>query len=190
MQPDSLTNSTSNLDYYFEQLVAIYQHELYAYALHLTQHTQDAEDIFQEAITRAYIAMKSYSLQQIHILKPRPWLYKIMTNVFLNSTRTRKQQVIPLTMVEESPFSHIESDWRERPEVATETAEQLQKLLELVDKLPKRFRAAILLYFFQGFSYTEIAEMLGQPINTIKANISHGKQLLQQAVLTHKVREK
>lgn len=93
-------------------------------------------------------------------------------------------------MVEESPFSHIESDWRERPEVATETAEQLQKLLELVDTLPKRFRAAILLYFFQGFSYTEIAEMLVQPINTIKANISHGKQLLQQAVLTHKVREK
>ena len=181
--------SIHDVDRYFEQQVSTYQHELYTYALHLTHHSQDAEDIFQEAIVRAYVAMKSYSLQEIQVLRPRPWLYKIMTNVFLNTQRVQKPVLTPFFISEESQEMNIEDDWRERPDVVVETAEQLQQLNNLVERLPGRFRAAILLYFFQGFSYAEIAETLGQPLNTVKANLSHGKQLLRQAILAQKAME-
>ncbi len=181
--------SIHDVDHYFEQQVSAYQHELYTYALRLTHHLQDAEDIFQEAIVRAYLAMKSYSLQEIQVLRPRPWLYKIMTNVFLNAHRVQKPALTPFFISEESQEMNIEDDWRERPDVVVETAEQLQQLNNLVEMLPGRFQAAILLYFFQGFSYAEIAETLGQPLNTVKANISHGKRLLRQAILAQKAME-
>ena len=65
-QQDKPVVSVNDVDRYFEQQVSAYQHELYTYALRLTHHSQDAEDIFQEAIIRAYLAVKSYSRRCYH----------------------------------------------------------------------------------------------------------------------------
>jgi RNA polymerase sigma-70 factor (ECF subfamily) len=74
-------------DCYFEQLVLVYQHRLYAFALRQVGNKQDAEDIVQETFLRAHHALKNYPASRIRTLRLRQWLYKITLNVFFNFTR-------------------------------------------------------------------------------------------------------
>ena len=177
----------SDVDCYFVQQVSIYQQELYVYARKLTGHPQDADDLFQESITRAYIGIKNYSIQQVQIMQPRSWLYRIMLNTFLNSKRM--QHALSLSQLEENLLLHVEDDWHEQPEHVVESSERLQELSNLVEALPKRFQAPIQLFYFQNLSYLEIAQTLDQPLNTVKSHIFQGKQLLRRAVLAQQERE-
>ena len=178
----------SDVDRYFTQQVSLYQHELYVYARKLTDHPQDADDLFQEAITRAYMGINKYSIQQVQILHARSWLYKIMLNTFLNSRRGQ-ETLLPLSQLNENPLLHVEDDWHEQPENRVESEESLQELSSLVEELPERFQIPIRLFYFQHLSYGEIAKKLDKPLNTVKSHIFQGKHLLRQAVLAQQEKE-
>ena len=176
----------TDLDRYFEQLVLSYQHRLYAFALRQAGSPQDAEDIVQEAFIRAYYALGDYPTERTQALKLQPWLFKITLNVFYSRLRTARLQLAPLDMSEESMHLDIENDWREQPDVALEDSERVHELEALVCTLPEQYREAINLYYFEDLSYREIAELLNQPVGTVKSSLHRGTRLLRKTLETQK----
>lgn len=171
----------TNLNGYFGQLVLDYQHQLYTFALRHTGSVQDAEDIVQEALIRAYYALGDYPVERVRMLKLRPWLYKIVLHVYYNRVRQLKLQVVPLDAAEENLLD-IEGDWREQPDAAFEDAERIRDLESLVATLPDQYRTAVSLYYFEELSYREIADLLNQPMGTVKSNLHRGIRLLREAL--------
>ncbi len=185
---DLLALLASDLDRYFQQLVLNYQHRLYAFALRQTGSSQDAEDIVQEAFLRTYYALGDYPPERLLVLKLQPWLYKITLNLFYERKRRERLQYIVLDTAEESVHLAIEDDAREQPEVLLEDRERLRELESLVATLPGPYREAINLFYFADLSYREIADLLHQPLGTVKANLHRGIRLLRKSLETQKSR--
>jgi len=169
----------NNLHQHFYQIVLLYQHRLYAFALRLTRSGQDAEDIVQEAFVSAYVSLENYPPQRIQTLKLQAWLYRVTFNVYTHSIRHTHLQLVSLDLTDDSPALDIESRAAERPEVLFEDQERRQELEILVAQLPDRYRIAITCYYFEHLTYQEIAELLDQPVGTVKSNISRGIQKLR-----------
>lgn len=180
--PDDLEAAlATNVDRCFECLVLTYQDRLYSFALRLTHNAQDAEEIAQDAFVRAYRALAGYPPERIATLALRPWLYQIALNVFRNRVRSRQLPVLPLDELGHNPEFDL-VDQHERPDAALERAEREHELSALVASLPERYRLAVVLRHVEGFGYAELAEMLCQPVGTIKANVHRGTKLLRSAL--------
>lgn len=171
-----------DLNGYFGQLVLDYQQRLYTFALRQTGSVQDAEDIVQEALLRAYYALGDYPAERVRLLKLQPWLYKIALHVYYNRARQLKLQVVPLNVSEDSSLLDIEDDWRGQPDMAFEDAERVRELESLLAILPEQYRTAVSLYYFEELSYREIADLLNQPMGTVKSNLHRGVRLLREAL--------
>lgn len=171
----------TDLDTYFEQLMLVYQHRLYAFALRQVGNPQDAEDIVQEAFLRAHHALKSYPAARIQALQLRQWLFKITLNVFRNHIRRLEPQSISLDTSEDSPLLEIE-DQAVEPLSEVYWREWRHELEARVARLPEQYRTTVNLHYFEDLSYREIAELLNQPVGTVKANIHRGLQLLRKSM--------
>jgi RNA polymerase sigma-70 factor (ECF subfamily) len=171
----------ADLDSCFERLVLMFQNRLYGFALRLTHSPQDAEEIAQDAFVRAYHALTGYAPERILTLALRPWLYQITLNVFRNRVRSRQLAVVPLDEIGEGG-DHEFADDDERPDAALERAEREHELSALVAALPDRYRAAVVLRHIEGLGYGDLAEVLSQPVGTIKANVHRGTRLLRAAL--------
>jgi RNA polymerase sigma-70 factor, ECF subfamily len=169
----------TDLDCHFWQLVEVYQQRLYLFALRLTGRPDDAEDIVWEAFLRAYYALKGMPAHRVRILNLRKWLYTITLNVFRNATRKSEQHVVSLDLPENSIALDI-ADQALGPDEEAQWREWRHELESHIALLPEHYRMAIALSLFEELSYSEIAEMLQQPVGTIKANISRAKSLLRQ----------
>jgi RNA polymerase sigma-70 factor, ECF subfamily len=179
--PELVELLATNLDRYFPQLVLSTQQRLYAFALRQAGSPQDAEDIVQEAFIRAYHALKTYPAERIRLMNMQPWLYKITLHIFYrqNSNDSRIQYT-PLDISEESIYCEIEDNEDEQPEKVLEDKEDRRNLEALISCLPEHYRIAVSCYYFAELSYREIAELLHQPIGTIKSNVHRGTQLLRK----------
>lgn len=169
-----------DLDQYFEQLVLAYQDRLYAFALRLTNVPQDAEEIAQDTFIRAYKALVTFSEERWQTLALRAWLYQIALNVFRNKIRGKVLDTVSMDEeITDDVFIEPPDDETMRPEASVERAEQNAVLAAQVASLPPRFREAVVLRFVQELDYTEIAEVLKQPVGTVKSNVHRGIQLLR-----------
>jgi RNA polymerase sigma-70 factor (ECF subfamily) len=179
----NLDQFAADVDLYHEQLVMLYWQPLKAFIVSRTGSLQDAEDIVQEAFIRAYLALDHYTLEQIQTLKVRPWLYKITWNVFCNHVKRSKlsSQVYLEALEENSPFEQSQQS-DEHPEQAFEQVEQRQELETLVATLPQNYRVPVSMYYFEELRYREIAEILQQPVGTVKVYVHRGIQMLRKAL--------
>ncbi len=171
-----------DLDHYFWEMAASYQDRLYAFAFHLTGSIQDAEDIVQEALLGAYITLSHYPVERIHTLKLRPWLYKLTLNVFRNSRRKSRLPAIPLDLSEESQMLDLSDPAGDNPELFFENTESQQEMAKLILALPEQYRLVITCYYFEDLSYQEIAELLDQPLGTVKSRLHRSLKLLKQTM--------
>ena len=164
----------ADLDATFEQVVLVYQHRLFGFALRLSGKPAEAEDSVQDAFVRAYRALKKYPEEQRRTLQIRPWLYRITLNVVRNRARGQK------------PTVELDGQWpssgEDQPEPLAEAAERRRELARLLANLPDRYRAAVVLRHVQGLPYAEIATILDQPVGTTKANVHRGVNLLRHAI--------
>ena len=167
---DLLSLLATDLDRDFRQLVLYYQQRLYSFALRLAGSPHDAEDIVQEAFLRAYHAFKSYPTLKVRALRLRPWLYAITLNIFRDRKRKPEHPSISLDTSEDSPMLDIE-DQSLGPDEEAYWHEWRDELERHVATLPERYRVAVTLYYFEDLSYVEIAELLNQPVGTVKANV-------------------
>ena len=166
----------------FERLVLMFQDRLYRFALRLTGSQQDAEEVAQDALFRAYRALAEYPAARIEVLALRPWLYRITLNVVRNRARGGGMPVISLDQDRDGPAQDVRADERAQPELAWERAEGRDELQTLVATLPERFREAVVLRHVEGLAYPEVAAVLNQPLGTVKANVHRGVRILRAAL--------
>jgi RNA polymerase sigma-70 factor (ECF subfamily) len=156
---------------------------LYSAALRMTRNPSDAEDLVQETMLKAYRAFGSF--QQGTNLKA--WLYKILTNTFINAYRSKKRRP------EQTEIEEVEDLYLYRRlgglEGATAGRSAEDEVLDLftegdikeaIEALPEQFRLAVLLADVEGFSYKEIAEILDIPIGTVMSRLHRGRKALQK----------
>jgi RNA polymerase sigma-70 factor, ECF subfamily len=171
----------SSVDRYYEELVLLYSQPLRAFALRLLGHAQDAEDVVQEAFIRAYYALERYPVERVRTLKARPWLYKITWNCYCTyASRAKPPPSISLDFADDDAWLEPEDAAQEQPELALESSERRRELEALVGALPPRYREVVSLYYFEDLSHQEIAEMLHQPVGTIKVAVHRGIRLLRK----------
>jgi RNA polymerase sigma-70 factor, ECF subfamily len=167
-----------DLDTYFEQLVLKYQRRLHAFVTRQAGDPQIVEDIVQEAFLRAYATLEDYEPQRRETLKLQPWLYRITLNTFYGYLRKTKLQQVSLEAYVDLPA--IEDNWQGQPEAVALDREWLRELEMHIRLLPAPFREVINLYYFEEVNYGEIADILNQPIGTVKSRLHRGTQLLRQ----------
>jgi RNA polymerase sigma-70 factor (ECF subfamily) len=158
---------------------------LYSAAMRMTRNPSDAEDLVQETYLKAYRAFGSF--QEGTYLKA--WLYRILTNTFINSYRSRRRRP------EESQLDDVEDLYLYRHLGGLEAADAGRsaeeevldhftddEVKDAVDSLPEAFRIAVLLADVEGFSYKEIAEITDVPIGTVMSRLHRGRRALQKAL--------
>lgn len=169
----------TNLHLYFQQLVVHYQHRLYTFAYRLSGSQQNAEDIVQEAFVNAYVSLENYTPERIRTLKLQAWLYRVTLNVYTHSLRHARLHIVPLDVTADSALLEIADRQEEQPELLFEQIEQRLELTCLLAQLPEKYRICITCYYFEHFTYQEIADLLDQPLGTVKSSVSRGIRQLR-----------
>jgi RNA polymerase sigma-70 factor (ECF subfamily) len=178
-----LSLPATDLDSHFRRLVETYQQRLYLFARRLAGQTADAEDIVQDVFLRAYHALRGFSASKIRIMRLRQWLYAIALNTFRNRKRRPEHPSVPLDLAEGSPLLEI-ADQSLGPEEEAARHEWQRELEKYLEALPEIYRVVLILSYFEDLSYAEIAELLNQPIGTVKGHVSRAKRLLQKLLVT------
>jgi len=155
----------------FERLVRDNQDRVYALGLALTGNRHDAEDVAQDTFLRAYKALAGYPPERIRELKQRPWLHRIAVNVVRNRVRGVRPRLVELNGSEPDRGIGPEEDVLQRAEI--------DELASRVACLPPRYREAVVLRHVQELTYAEVADALGQPVGTVKANVHRGLKMLR-----------
>jgi RNA polymerase sigma-70 factor (ECF subfamily) len=155
----------------FERMVHEHQHRVYALSYALTGNRMDAEEVAQDTFLRAYRALISYSPDRVRDLKQRAWLHQIAVNVVRNRHRGVRPRLVEL--------NGSEPDHGAGPEEGAMRRAEMDDLAARVACLPPRYREAVVLRHVQELSYAEVADALGQPVGTVKANVHRGLKLLR-----------
>jgi RNA polymerase sigma-70 factor, ECF subfamily len=160
-----------------------YMPSLYSAALRMTRNPSDAEDLVQETYLRAYRGFGSF--EQGTNLKA--WLYRILTNTFINRYRAAKRRPDETDLAEvEDFYLYRRLGGLEGARASRSAEDELLDVLtedevrEAVESLPEQFRLAVLLADVEGFSYKEIAEILDIPIGTVMSRLHRGRRGLQK----------
>ena len=177
-----------DLDGSFEALVNAHVDRCHAIALRLTGNPHDAEEITQDALVRAYRALAGYDPDRIRELRLRPWLTTIVLNLSRNRARTRRvpsTQLAPLVEAGWEPAADASTD----PSMLAQAAAQRERLAAHLAALPERYRVPVVLRHVDDLSYAELAEVLGRPEGTLKAQVHRGLALLRAAMAGSELEE-
>jgi len=153
-----------------QRLVDEHYVALYRYAYRLTGSAADAEDLTQDAFCKAQLNFS----QLREPGRAKPWLFSILRNGYLHRARSRKQEA-SVSLDDVGDFAEVSAD--PLPEI---DPEQLQQALH---ELPEVFRTPIILYYFEDFSYRDIAEQMDLPLGTVMSRLARAKSFLRGRLL-------
>lgn len=167
----------------FEALTLEHLDGLYAAALRLTRDERDSEDLVQDAFLRAYRFFDQFE-RGTNI---KAWLYKILTNTFINRYRRSVKEREAFdgperNAVQARVISRESTAKAEQPEQHFFDHLLSDEVVGAIDALPVDFRMVVILSDLQEFSYKEIAEILDCPVGTVMSRLFRGRRLLQKAL--------
>ena len=166
----------------FETEALSFLDALYRTALRMTRSEADAEDLVQETYIRAFRFREQFTPGT----NLKAWLFRILTNTFINTYRrkTAQPEVTDLDGIDEFSLYRRMADDRAASTSPDPEAELLNSVVDTevtdaLEELPEKFRTTVLLDV-EGFSYKEIAEMLSIPIGTVMSRLHRGRKFLQK----------
>ncbi|RYD55079.1 MAG: RNA polymerase sigma factor [Sphingobacteriales bacterium] len=153
----------------FNHLVVRHSDYLRPYAISLTQNYEDARDLYQETMLRALLNKEKYQFGT----NLKAWLYTIMRNIFINAYRRNKKLIkVSSDSSEELPLT---ADYVAHNEGWTNI--RMGEIKKAIDGLPSVFRLSFELHY-TGYKYQEIADLLHEPLGTIKSRIHFARKML------------
>ena len=173
----------------FERDALQYMNQLYAAAMRYTKNPEDAQDLVQDTYAKAYTSF--------HQFEPgtnlKAWLYRVLTTTFINTYR--KDQRRPQTSDSEledwqiaEASSHTSDQGKSTEDVVLENLPD-SDIKNALAEIPEEFRMAVFLADVEGFSYKEIAEIVGVPAGTVMSRLHRGRKQLREK-LTDYARER
>ncbi|HZK50441.1 MAG TPA: sigma-70 family RNA polymerase sigma factor [Actinomycetota bacterium] len=155
---------------------------LYGAALRMTRNPQDAEDLVQETMLRAYRAFDRFEAGT----NLKAWLFRILTNAYINTYRKRQRepQKVSADEVEEfdlyQELKNHDTQFEATPESIVLDSLVDSDIIDAIEDLPEQFRLAVVLSDIEGFSYAEMAEIMDVPMGTVMSRLHRGRKALQK----------
>lgn len=172
----------------FERDAMVYVDQLYSAAMRMARNPSDAEDLVQEAYTKAFSAFHQY--------KPgtnlKAWLYRILTNTYINLYRKRQREPLQSNAdsIEDWQLARAESHTSKG--LRSAEADALDHLPDsdvknALQAIPEEFRLAVYFADVEGFAYKEISEIMNTPIGTVMSRLHRGRKLLRDMLADYAV---
>jgi RNA polymerase sigma-70 factor, ECF subfamily len=169
----------------FEDEAVPYTDQLFPVAVRMTRGREDAEDLVQETMARAWAAFGHFE-QGTNV---RAWLYRIMTNTFISGYRRRER--VPVLMREDLTDRVALPMWPSGlPALRSAEAEALdrmpaEEIRQALRELPEDFRTVVYLADVEGYTYHETAAMMGTPIGTVMSRLHRARRTLRSKLTGH-----
>lgn len=172
----------------FEREAIPHRDSLYRTALRMTKNVSDAEDLVQEALVKAYRFWDRFEPGT----NSRAWLFKIMTNIFINEYRSKARSPMAVN-VDDIDDNFLYGQLAVTPAGNNPEQELFAKIFDddvkkAIEELPEDFRLVVMLSFLEGFSYQEIAEITDLQLGTVKSRLHRGRKLLQKKLFEYAVK--
>ena len=155
---------------------------LYGGALRMTRNPADAEDLVQETMLRSYRAFDRFE----EGTNLKAWLFRIMTNAYINTYRKRQREPQKVSTDEVEDFDLYQELKSHDPQYE-QTPENIvldnlvdSDIMEAIDDLPEQFRLAVVLSDVEGFTYAEMADIMEVPMGTVMSRLHRGRKALQK----------
>ncbi|MFG2088921.1 MULTISPECIES: sigma-70 family RNA polymerase sigma factor [unclassified Spirillospora] len=164
----------------FERDAVPYLDQLYAAALRMTRNPADAEDLVQDTYARAYSSFRQFK----EGTNLRAWLYRILTNNFINEYRKKQRRPVQSAGEDIEDWqlaeaaSHTPAGLKSAETTALERLPDSEVKQALAD-LPEEFRLPVYFADVEGFAYKEIAEIIGVPMGTVMSRLHRGRHRLR-----------
>jgi RNA polymerase sigma-70 factor, ECF subfamily len=167
----------------FEEDVVPLLPQLYSAALRMTRNPADAEDLLQETLLRAFRGYGGFKTGT----NLRAWLYRILTNTFINRYRQQSRQPAEVELGELEDLYLYRRLGEASGAARSAEDEALERFVDedvkaAVESLPDNFRIPVLLADVEGFSYKEIAKIMEVPIGTVMSRLHRGRKALEKAL--------
>lgn len=173
----------------FSELAFPYMDEMYAGAMRMTRNPQAAQDLAADVFARAWKSFHQFERGT----NMRAWLYRILTNTYINEYRRKKRQGLPVDIdqYENQDEFYIYNKIAEGATASNEAEDPAkavlakfaeQDIVNAMEQLPDGYRETVILSDMQGLSYEEISQALDIPIGTVRSRLNRGRRHLQKAL--------
>lgn len=164
----------------FTFLLDFFWNEVYGFMLKRTQNETDTEDVVIETFAKAFDRIQTYNPDYAF----NTWLIAIAKNAHIDMLRRKKSSLFITINDEDDRQAYNIADSTLSAEDELIKQQNLSSLLECIKKMKPQYQEIIQLRYFQELSYQEIAEQLGEPLNTVKVKLLRAKRLLADIIRT------
>jgi RNA polymerase sigma-70 factor, ECF subfamily len=181
VQEASIEPSASETRDLFEEQALPFMDQLYAAAMRMTKNPADAADLVQETFVKAFAAFGQFK-QGTNL---KAWLYRILTNTFINSYRKKQRDPYRGTIDELEDWQIGGAESATATSSRSAEAEAIDRMpsgavKDALQDIPEDFRLAVYLADVEGFSYQEIADIMKTPTGTVMSRLHRGRRMLRE----------